>query len=300
MLIKTLLGATAIALALAAPTFAQEAQPSTPAPTATAPATVPATDAKADTVVATVNGTDITLGQMLVLRQRLPAQYQQLPDDQLFKGVMEQLVQQQALADTVGDKLTPKDEIAIEIERQSYLAAKALEELAAAAVTDDALQAAYDEKYANAEPQTEYSAAHILVATEEEAKAVKQQLDDGADFATVAKEKSTDGAAQNGGDLGWFGQGMMIEPFQDAVAAMKVGEISAPVQTQFGWHVIKLNDTREAAKPTLDDVRDELTQEIQQKAVTEKLAELESSAEVTRPGEGLDPAVIRNDALIDN
>lgn len=300
MLIKTLLGATAIALALAAPTFAQEAQPSTPAPTATAPATVPATDAKADTVVATVNGTDITLGQMLVLRQRLPAQYQQLPDDQLFKGVMEQLVQQQALADTVGDKLTPKDEIAIEIERQSYLAAKALEELAAAAVTDDALQAAYDEKYANAEPQTEYSAAHILVATEEEAKAVKQQLDDGADFAEVAKEKSTDGAAQNGGDLGWFGQGMMIEPFQNAVAAMKVGEISEPVQTQFGWHVIKLNDTREAAKPTLDDVRDELTQEIQQKAVTEKLAELESSAEVTRPGEGLDPAVIRNDALIDN
>ncbi|WP_334212715.1 peptidylprolyl isomerase [Falsirhodobacter sp. 20TX0035] len=296
MLTKTLLGATAIALALAAPTFAQEAQPSAPATTAT----TAASDAKADTVVATVNGTDITLGQMLVLRQRLPAQYQQLPDDQLFKGVLEQLIQQQALADTVADKMTPKDEIAMEIERQSYLAAKALEELAAAAVTDETLQAAYDEKYANAEPQTEYSAAHILVATEEEAKAVKQQLDDGADFAEVAKEKSTDSAAQNGGDLGWFGPGMMIEPFQNAVAAMKVGEVSEPVQTQFGWHVIKLNDTREAEKPTLDDVREELTQEIQQKAVTEKLAELEGAADVARPGEGLDPAVIRNDALIDN
>ncbi|PON10306.1 peptidylprolyl isomerase, partial [Candidatus Entotheonella serta] len=107
------------------------------------------TDATADTVVATVNGKDITLGQMLVLRQRLPAQYQSLPDEALFKGVMEQLIQQQALADSVEGDMTAKDEIAMEIERQSYLASKALEAVAASAVTDESLQAAYDARYAN-------------------------------------------------------------------------------------------------------------------------------------------------------
>lgn len=289
MLIKSLLCASAMALALSAPTFAQDTTPATPA-----------TDANAETVVATVNGTDITLGQMLVLRQRLPAQYQQLPDDQLFKGVLEQLIQQQALADTVAGDVTKKDELAMEIERQSYLAAKALEAIAAAAVTDEALQAAYDARYASAEPQTEYNASHILVATEEEAKAVKQQLDDGGDFVEIAKEKSTDGAAQNGGELGWFGEGMMVQEFQDAVGTMTKGQVSDPIQTQFGWHVIKLNDTREAEKPTLDDVREELAQEIQQTVVTEKLTEVEQAAEITRPGEGLDPALVKNDALIDN
>ncbi|WP_237763487.1 peptidylprolyl isomerase [Falsirhodobacter sp. alg1] len=293
MLMKNMLTATAVALVLATPGFAQDTA-ADPAPAAAS------TDATADTVVATVNGKDITLGQMLVLRQRLPAQYQSLPDEALFKGVMEQLIQQQALADSVEGDMTAKDEIAMEIERQSYLASKALEAVAASAVTDESLQAAYDARYANAEPTTEYNASHILVATEDEAKAVKAELDGGADFADVAKEKSTDGAAQNGGELGWFGEGMMVEPFQQAVSSMEVGDISEPVQTQFGWHIIKLNETREAAKPTLDDVRDDLTSELQEQAVTDHLAAMTESADITRPGEGLDPALLRDDSLIDN
>ncbi|QUS36920.1 peptidylprolyl isomerase [Falsirhodobacter algicola] len=284
-------------LVLAAPSLAQDAQPAAPADAQTAPRIENPT---ADTVVATVNGKDITLGQMLVLRERLPAQYQQLPDDTLFSGVMEQLIQQQILADSAEGNLTPKDEIAMEIERQSYLASKALEEVAGAAVTDEALQAAYDAQYADAEPQTEYNASHILVPTEEEAKDIKKQLDDGADFAELAKEKSSDGAAQNGGDLGWFGAGMMVQPFQDAVTSLEVGEVSDPVQTQFGWHVIKLNDTREAEKPTLDDVRDELTTQIQQEAVSKHLSEVTQNADITRPGEGVDPAVLRDDSLLSN
>ncbi|WP_128255000.1 peptidylprolyl isomerase [Falsirhodobacter deserti] len=294
MLTKSLLCATALAAVLAAPTFAQDTQQPNPEAATTA------ADVNVDTVIATVNGTDITLGEMLVLRQRLPAQYQQLPDDQLFTGVMEQLVQQQALADSVADKVTQKDEIAMKIERQSYLAAKALEDVAEGAVTDEALQTAYDAQFGEAEPQTEFNASHILVQTEEEAKEIKQQLEDGADFAELAQEKSSDGAAQNGGELGWFGEGMMVQPFQEAVEGMEAGDVSDPVQTQFGWHVIKLNETREAEKPALADVRDQLAQQLQQQAVAEHLTSITQDAEISRPGEDLDPAVIHNDALIDN
>lgn len=293
MLTKHTICATALALVMTVPAFAQDA---TPAPATETPA---AADVTADTVVATVNGTDITLGQMLILRQNLPPQYQQLPDEALFRGVMEQLVQQQALADSMEGKITPRDEMAIAIERQSYLAAKALEEVAGAAVTDEALQAAYDAQYANAEPTREYNASHILVPTEEEAQAIKQELTDGADFAELAREKSSDGAAQNGGELGWFGEGMMVEPFQNAVNGMSVGDVSDPVQTQFGWHIIKLNDTREAEAPTLDEVRDELSAQIQEQAVAEHLAQIEEGADITRPGEGLDPALLRDDSLLD-
>ncbi|MDH2326846.1 peptidylprolyl isomerase [Cereibacter sp. SYSU M97828] len=279
MLTKTKLSLTALALVLATPLMAQE--PS------------------GDTVVATVGGKDITLAQMLVLREKLPPQYQSLPDDALYQGILEQLIQQEALAQSVEGEITPKDEIAMNLERQSYLAGKALEQVAAAAVTDEALQAAYDARYAEAAPTTEYNASHILVDSEEKAKDLKTQIDGGADFAKLATENSSDpGSAQNGGSLGWFGAGMMVKPFEDAVATLEPGGVSAPIQTQFGWHIVKLNETREAEKPTLDAVRDELSAEIQQAAVTEHLAKITEGANVSRSEETIDPSVLRNDSLV--
>ena len=163
------------------------------------------------------------------------------------------------------------------------------------------MQALFDEKYSHAEPGKEYSAAHILVATEEEAKAIRAELDGGADFAAIATEKSTDrGSAAAGGDLGWFGVGMMVKPFEDAVIAMQKGEISGPVESQFGWHVIKLNDVRTAAKPTIEDVRTELEGELQGRAVEARVTELTSAAKVEKKVEGIDPAILKNVALIDN
>ena len=167
-----------------------------------------AEDMTADTVVATVNGTDITLGQMIVLRGTLPEQYQALPDDVLFKGILEQLIQQSVLEQSLGDNITKRDLIAVENNKRGYLSGMALQAVINAAVTDEALQAAYDARFKDAAPKTEYNAAHILVATEEEAKAIKTELDGGADFAELAKANSTDtGSGANGGDLGWFGLG---------------------------------------------------------------------------------------------
>jgi len=258
-----------------------------------------AQDVSADTVVATVNGTAITLGHMIVLRETLPDQYQALPDDVLFKGILEQLIQQAALEQSLAGKITKRDALALENSRRGYLSGVALEGVVAAAVTDTALQAAYDAKYAGAGGQTEYHAAHILVDTQEKAAALKAEIDTGADFAELARANSTDGAAESGGDLGWFGPGMMVKPFEDAVLAMKPGEVAGPVQTQFGWHLIKLAETRIASAPPLDQVRDELATEIEKTAVAAAIDALTAAATVTRPGEGIDPAALKDQSLLD-
>lgn len=277
--ITTILGAFALTVALAAPALAA--------------------DPTAETVVADVNGTPVTLGQMIAMRTSLPPQYQALPDDVLFKGILDQLVQQTLLAQSVEQKLSKRDQITLENERRGQISAIALQQVVTAAVTDAALQAAYDAKYKDFKPGTEYHAAHILVDSEEKAKEIKAQIEGGVDFADAAKTHGTDGTAANGGDLGWFGPGMMVKPFEDAVVAMKPGELVGPVKTDFGWHLIKLVETRPSAAPALDDVRDELAAEIEKTAITDHLAALEKDAKVEKPGEGIDPAVLKDESLLD-
>lgn len=253
----------------------------------------------AETVVATVNGTEITVGHMLVLRARLPQQYQALPPEALFDGILEQLIQQELLR-SEGD-LSRVGRLMLENEERTLRAIEAAERIGAEGVTDEAIQAAYDEGFATQEPETEYNAAHILVATEEEAQAIVAELAGGADFAAIARDRSQDpGSGQNGGDLGWFGTGMMVQPFETAVVALEPGAVSAPVETQFGWHVIRLNETRPVPIPTLEEVRDQIAGQLEQQAVEAAIAQLEESANITRaePGQ-IDPAVIGDVSLLE-
>jgi len=248
-----------------------------------------------DTVVATVNDTEITLGHMLVARATLPQQYQQLPDDVLFKGILDQLVQQTALADSFTGELPPRVTLSIESETRSLTAGEAIEGVMAENVSDEELQAAYDAQYKDAEPEQEFNASHILVETKEEADAIKSELDGGADFAEVAKEKSTGPSGPGGGSLGWFGPGMMVPAFEEAVAGMEAGSVSDPVETQFGWHVIKLNETRTAEAPALEDVREELETQVRQTKVQTAIESITEAAEVDRSAaEGIDPTVLKN------
>ena len=259
-----------------------------------------AEDMTADSVVATVNGTNITLGQMIVLRGTLSEQYQALPDDVLFKGILEQLVQQEMLQQSLDSKISTRDQIAVENNKRGYLSGIALQAVVGASVTDATLQAAYDARFKDAAPKTEYHAVHILVATEDEAKAIKAELDGGADFAEIAKAKSTDtGSGANGGDLGWFGLGAMVKPFEDAVVAAKIGEVTAPVKSDFGWHLIKVSETRIASAPPLDDLRDELAAEIEQKAIEAHLKTLTDAATISRPGMEFDPKTLRDETIVD-
>ncbi|WP_299045048.1 peptidylprolyl isomerase [uncultured Tateyamaria sp.] len=261
---------------------------------------MPAAAQDADTVVATVNGTDITVGHMIVARASLPQQFQQLPDEVLFTGILDQLINQTLLAQAYDGDLPKRTGLQIENETRSLTAGEELEALFEERLTDDALQAAYDAKYAGATPQEEYNASHILVETEEEAQAIKADLDGGADFAATAREKSTGPSGPNGGQLGWFGTGAMVPSFEAAVIALEVGEVSEPVQTQFGWHVIILNETRTPDAPTLDEVREDLIQEVRDQTVETYVADLTAAAQIDQSGAAdVDPSVLSDLTLVD-
>ena len=161
--------------------------------------------ADANTVVATVNGTEITLGHMILARRALPEQYSNYPAEMLFEGLLDQLVQQTLLAQSTSGEVTTRTKLELENQRRMLLAGSAIEEVMAKDLSQDDVEQMYQSEYANMESGAEYNASHILVETEEGALALTVALEDGADFAELAKEKSTGPSGPNGGQLGWFG-----------------------------------------------------------------------------------------------
>jgi len=279
MNLRRLTSATAFALvtAVSAPLYAQD------------------NEVSAETVLASVNGVEIKLGHVIVAVQGLPPQFQSIEDDQLLTAIVTQLVQQELLSQSASE---PSRAAVFELENQERitLATGVLDQIERDAATPEALQQKYEERIAQFAPSEEFNAAHILVATEDEAKAIVEELAEGADFATLAQERSTGPSGPNGGDLGWFGRGMMVPSFEDAVISLELGAVSDPVETQFGWHVIQLNETRIANAPSLDELKEELSAEIGSGAIEAELGVLEGAAEVVRSLE-IDPAVIRNEQL---
>lgn len=182
----------------------------------------------------------------------------------------------------------------LENERRAFLAATLIDRIGTAAISEAELQAEYDAQFGAVGPVTEYNASHILLETEADAQAVIADLTEGADFAELARERSTGPSGPNGGNLGWFTAGMMVPTFEQAVFALGVGEVSAPVETQFGWHVIVLNETRYQAPPSLDEVRAELEDGLRRARVTARMEELTAAADIVRPEIQIDPAVIRD------
>lgn len=253
-----------------------------------------------DTVVASVNGEVITLGEMISVRAGLPEQYQSIPSDVLFGSILDQLVQQTALAQSLGEAIPQRVEIALNNERRTLQAAEALEAFVLQnELSEDELRAAYDDKYQGFVGKDEFNASHILVATKEEANAIRKDLTDGADFAKTAIAKSTGPSGASGGSLGWFGMGQMVKPFEESVMSLAVGEISAPVQTQFGWHLILLNDARKSLAPSFEDARTELENDAQRRAVEAFIATTASEADVDRTGaEAIDPNVLAKTDLL--
>lgn len=273
----SLLRSTGLAVTLAMPAYAQDA----------------------DTVVATVNGTEITLGHVITLRERLPEQYQQLPDTQLFEGIVEQLVRQTALAQQIEDKLNKEAQLGLENERNAFLASEFVASVGTTSISAEAIKERYDLQFASVEPSEEYNASHILVDDEELAKDLIKQLVDGADFATLAKENSTGPSGPRGGELGWFGKGQMVPAFEGAVLELENGEVAAaPVETQFGFHVIKRNDSRNQAAPALEEVRADIEELLKSEAIQKAIEEATESAEIIRTEVEIDPSLIRNVELL--
>jgi len=249
-----------------------------------------------ETVVATVNGTNITLGHVLALANRLPDQYMGVEDKNLYAGIVDQLIQQQLLTDLI--KETAELKLAGENERRALFATEAIENIYAKALTEEAVNKRYSTVYLNAEPILEFNASHILVKTEEEAKALVTQLSGGADFAELAKEKSTGPSGPNGGSLGWAGKGSFVPKFEVAMIGLKAGEVSTPVKTQFGWHVIKMNETRDKPAPKLDVVREEIENGLRAEALEKRIAELEAAGDIERKDQDIDPSFVKKFELL--
>ena len=257
-----------------------------------------AEEAGPGTVLATVNGTEITLGHIIALRSTLGPQYAQYPDEVLFNGILDQMIQQTLLQQSNTGKLSPLSQLSIENETRAITADEVIGRVTGGVFTEAELRAAYDRKFE--QPSQEYRASHILLNTLEEAQALAERIEQGADFAALAREHSTGPSGPGGGDLGWFAEGRMVEPFFKAVTKLEKGEVSDPVETQFGWHLILLTDQRALDTPAFAEVRDQIEEELRNKAFSDFVSGLEASATITRAEPGTaDPALINRIDLLE-
>lgn len=261
----------------------------------------PAPLASPDAVLATVGDQKITLADVIAVRQALPEQYQQLPDEVLMTGIVEQIVEQILLenaARTSGLAETPLIQQAIRAQTRAVLADAYLTDTLTTKITQEKIAETYQTRFVEADPEVEIRAAHILVPEQEKAAEIKAKIDEGADFAAMASEHGTDGTAARGGDLGWFVRAQMVPEFADAVFALEPGQISDPVETPFGWHLIRLEETRNQPPPPLEEVQGSIIEELSQEISTEVLDSLRAEASITRFLDGIDSAAIRADELI--
>lgn len=234
--------------------------------------------------VATVNGKNIDQKQYDQIVEILKSKNPQFDVETNRAAIINELVTREVMyQEAKKQKLDKIPDVAYVLEQQRIdTMTKALlrKFLDGTKVPDSELQKLYDEKIAKLD-ETEYKARHILLKTEDEAKAVIAELDAGKDFIELAKSKSTGPSAQSGGDLGWFTSGRMVPQFSLAVSGMNKGTYSkSPIQTKFGWHVIKLEDTRKLEPPKFDAVKPQLLKSIQQQRMQEYLKKLRSKAKV--------------------
>lgn len=242
-----------------------------------------------DAVVATVNGQKIRQSDVSELYNALPGQYRQLPIEFLQDQLVERLVDQKLVTAKARSDGTEKD--AKYKERLAQAKDQILEDVWLTKEIDkrlspERLKKSYDEMVKSFKPSAEYKASHILVKTEEEGRQVIADLAKGADFATLAKAKSLDkGSAADGGNLGdYFAPDKMVPEFAQAVTALKPGEVSkTPVKSQYGWHVIKVVDTRQSSPPKQADVEPQIKESERDKVVQEILDELRGKAKIEKP-----------------
>ena len=255
--------------------------------TLTMPAILAAFPAAAK-VLATVNGKQITDDDTKIaaddLRGTLPPQLDGKARDSYLLDYLinSELVAQKAIADKADQ--TPEFAKKLAYYREKLLMTSELEKVAAGAATDAAIKVTYDEEIKKQKPETEIHARHILVATEDEAKAALKRLMGGEDFEKIAKDLSKDPASE-GGDLGWFTKDRMVPEFADAAFKLEVGQVSDPVKSPFGWHIIEILDKREKTPPTFDQVKDQVSRYVVQKAQIAYVADLRKNAkiELTEP-----------------
>jgi peptidyl-prolyl cis-trans isomerase C len=270
---------------LAAALLAQPVAAQAPAP-APAQSPAPAPAAPADQVLARVNGKPITLADVAEAVQGLPDEYRSMPQQILFPLLLDQMISQRVIADAArASGLTQSDAFRRRMARaeEDALVQTFLGQRIEATVTDQALRDRFKAEVTDKAGEFRVCARHILVPTEAAAKEAIAELARGADFAAGASARSTDGSRAQGGDLGCFGREEMVAPFAEAAFALPPGQVTPnPVQTQFGWHVIKVERREEAPKPSFEQASPQLRRDLSEASVNALVAELRSRAEIER------------------
>ena len=277
---------TFVCAAAAAPGLAQAQQPPAAKPPAQK-APQAATPAPKDPVVATVNGQPIHLSELEVAQQALPPQYRNMPLQSVFPALLDRIIDSKLV---VMDGKKNKVEVDPAYKRRmAFVEDQVIQDFwlqkeVAKRITTDKLQQRYQEKLKSMPAEEEVHARHILVATEAEAKDLQAELKKGTAFDKLAREKSTDKASgAEGGDLGWFKRTDMVKEFSDAAFALKKGETSeTPIKTQFGYHLIKVEDRRQAPPPSFDELADQIHEEVQREIVTQYIDQLHANAKVEK------------------
>jgi peptidyl-prolyl cis-trans isomerase C len=276
-------GALALALFVVAPAEAPRAQ-------------------SPDTVIARVNGVDIRQSDITYAEEEIGGNMPAMPPEQKREYLITYisdviLLSQAAQQQKLGDRDDVKHRI--EFERNKVLMESLLQDVGQAALTDEAMHKVYDEAVKSMGNEQEVHARHILVATEDEAKAIEAELKKGADFAALAKEKSKDPGAAEGGDLGYFTKDQMVPEFAEVAFKLDKGQISDPVKTQFGWHIIKVEDKRTKPTPTFDEVKAQIENYVAHRAQAELVEKLRTAAKIERldkPAPPPDPAALNSAA----
>ena len=245
----------------------------------------PVSASASDPVVARVNGVDIRQSDLALAEEDVGADMQAVSPEAKREHLISYLadiimVTQAADKKKLAD--TPDFTRRLAFLRNKLLMGYELQQEAKNALTDEALHQTYDEAVKSMAGQEEVRARHILVQSEDEAKAILEQLKKGVDFATLAKEKSKDPGAAEGGDLGYFTKDQMVPEFADVAFKMYPGQLSNPVKTQFGWHIIKLEDKRTKQPPEFEKVKDQIEAYLARKAQTDFIAKLRQNAKVER------------------
>jgi len=248
-----------------------------------------------DDVVAKVGDAEITEADMAFAAQDLGQELQRFPPAQWRKLLLDVMIDMELMAHAAREAGLDKDEdfqkqlefLKLRALRNAYLGQKV-----DGGITEDDVKTAYDKQFADYEGPEELSASHILVKEKAEAEEIIKQLDEGADFAELAREKSTGPSGPNGGSLGYFAKGQMVKPFEEAALALEPGSYAKePVETQFGWHVIKLEDRRRQEQPAFEEVAQGLRQQLMREAYDARMAELKDQVAI----EILDEALAKAD-----
>ncbi|MDX2028655.1 MAG: peptidylprolyl isomerase [Alphaproteobacteria bacterium] len=240
-----------------------------------------------DPVIGRVNGQEIHRSDFIRQLQMMGTQAQQLPPQMLYPQVLQKMIATRLVsAQGYAQKLQDDKDVKAQLkEAEAQIVAEAyVRRTIQPKITEAKIKERYEQLSSKFKPEDEIRARHILVQTEDEAKTVLKQLKDGADFAKLAEEKSKDkGSAKQGGDLGYFPRGAMVKAFADAAFAMKAGELSdKPVKTEFGYHIIKVEDKRKSAPPPIAEVRDQIANQLGQELTNELVKGLEAKAKVEK------------------